>query len=113
MKNNDWKQQLSIVYSTNPDFGKENTEDEQETALPPSEQRLKILLDKKNRKGKEATIITGFIGSDNDLKELARKLKTKCGTGGSARGGEILIQGDMRPKVKEILEAEGYNARII
>ena len=65
MKNNDWKQQLSIVYSTNPDFGKEDTEEEQETALPPSEQRLKILLDKKNRKGKEATIITGFIGSDN------------------------------------------------
>ena len=114
MKQNDWKSQLNIVYSTNPQFMQEQeSEEEKETTLPPSEQRLKIMLDKKNRKGKEATIITGFAGSDDDLKELARRLKTKCGVGGSARGGEILIQGDRRQKVKELLEKEGYNARII
>ncbi len=114
MKNIDWKEQLNIVYSTNPDFKQEPNDDgQEEAALPPSKQKLRILLDRKNRKGKEATIITGFVGSDDELKELARKLKTKCGTGGSARGGEILIQGDMRTKVKELLESDGYNARII
>lgn len=110
---NDWKQQLSLVYSTNPQAMQESVEEPDAETPPPSKQKLRILLDRKNRKGKEATIITGFMGSDGDLKELARKLKTKCGTGGSARGGEILIQGDMRAKVKELLENEGYNAKII
>lgn len=114
MGNNDWKQRLGIVYSTNPDMQYETTDDDtQEETLPPGKQKLKIMLDKKNRKGKEVTLITGFIGIDEDLKELARMLKTKCGVGGSSRGGEILLQGDFRAKVKDLLTAAGYQARVI
>ena len=114
MKDNDWKQRLNIVYSTNPDMHYETDDDEAEAeTLPPSKQRLRIMLDKRNRKGKEVTLVTDFVGSDDDLKDLARMLKTKCGVGGSARGGEILIQGDFRQRVKELLVAEGYNARVI
>ena len=106
-KNNDWKERLNIVYSTNPDFDYQTDDaEEQET--------LRIELDKRHRNGRTATLITGFIGSDDDLKELAKLLKTKCGVGGSARDGEILIQGDLRQKVKEILTKEGYTrTRII
>ena len=70
-------------------------------------------LDKRNRKGKEVTLVTGFVGTDDDLKELAKFLKTKCGAGGSARAGEILVQGDFRRVVKELLEGRGYNVRIV
>lgn len=113
MKDNDWKQRLNIVYSTNPDMQYETDEEEEQETLPPAKQKLKIMLDKRNRKGKEVTLITDFVGTDDDLKELARLLKTKCGVGGSARGGEIFIQGDFRQKVKDLLTAQGYNARII
>lgn len=113
MKDNDWKQRLNIVYSTNPDMQYETYDVEEEDTLPPSKQKLRIMLDKHNRKGKEVTLVTGFVGSDDDLKDLARSLKTKCGVGGSARGGEILIQGDFRQRVKDLLSAEGYNAKII
>mgnify|MGYP000934740840 FL=1 len=113
MKDNDWKQRLNIVYSTNPDMQYETDEEEEQETLPPAKQKLKIMLDKRNRKGKEVTLITDFVGTDDDLKELARLLKTKCGVGGSARSGEILIQGDFRQKVKDLLTAQGYNARII
>ena len=113
MKDNDWKQRLNIVYSTNPDMQYETDVVEEEETLPPSKQKLRIMLDKRNRKGKEVTLVTGFVGSDDDLKDLARSLKTKCGVGGSARGGEILIQGDFRQRVKDLLSAEGYNAKII
>lgn len=113
MNSNDWKQRLNIVYSTNPDMQYETDEEKEAETLPPSKQRLRIMLDKRNRKGKEVTLVTDFVGSDDDLKNLARMLKTKCGVGGSARGGEILIQGDFRQRVKELLAAEGYNAKII
>lgn len=113
MKDNDWKKRLNIVYSTNPDMQYGVEEEDAIETLPPAKQKLKIMLDKRNRKGKEVTLITDFVGTDDDLKELARMLKTKCGVGGSARGGEILIQGDFRQRVKELLSAEGYNARII
>ena len=113
MKDNDWKKRLSIVYSTNPDMQYETEDEIIEETLPANKQKLKVMLDKKNRKGKEAAIITGFVGSDDDLKELARKLKVRCGVGGSARGGEILIQGDFRTKVKDLLAADGYNVKII
>lgn len=114
MKDNDWKQRLNIVYSTNPDMQYETADEEEIVETLPSEkQKLRVMLDKKNRKGKEVTLITDFVGTDDDLKELARMLKTKCGVGGSARGGEILIQGDFRQRVKDLLTAEGYKVRII
>ena len=113
-KNNDWKERLNIVYSTNPDFDYQTDDTEEQETLPAEKQSLRIELDKRHRTGKTATLITGFIGSDDDLKELAKLLKTKCGVGGSARDGEILIQGDLRQKVKEILTKEGYtHTRII
>ena len=113
-KNNDWKERLNIVYSTNPDFDYQTDDTEEQETLPAEKQSLRIELDKHHRNGKTATLITGFIGSDDDLKELAKLLKTKCGVGGSARDGEILIQGDLRQKVKEILTKEGYtHTRII
>ena len=113
MKDNDWKQRLNIVYSTNPNMQFETDEEEEQETLPPEKQKLKIMLDKKNRKGKEVTLITDFIGTDDDLKDLAKKLKTKCGVGGSARDGEILLQGDFRQKVKELLTADGYKVKMI
>ncbi|MGL4293727.1 MAG: translation initiation factor [Bacteroidales bacterium] len=114
MKNNDWKERLNIVFSTNPDFQYENEEEQEVTEKIPNEkQKLRIELDKRNRKGKSVTLITGYVGSEEDLAELARMLKTKCGSGGSSRCGEILIQGDFRQKVNEILLKEGYKTRVI
>ena len=102
-----------IVYSTNPDFIPYDDSDEQEVeTLPPQQQKLILSLDKKQRKGKMVTLITNFIGTDEDLKELGRILKTKCGVGGSAKNGEILIQGDFRHKVKELLEKADYKCKL-
>ncbi len=108
---NDWKDRLGMVYSTKPDFQYEtNDEDESET-LPPNKQDLRVQLDKKQRNGKKATLITGFVGKDEDLKALAKLLKTKCGVGGSAKDGEILIQGDFCNKVIEILKVDNYKVK--
>lgn len=112
-KNNDWKDRLNVVYSTNPDFKFEVDEEEEVETLPPAKQQLRISLDKRNRNGKSVTLVTGFVGTDDDLHTLAKKLKTKCGVGGSDKDGEILIQGDFRQKVLELLLADGYKARII
>lgn len=112
--NNDWKDRLNVVYSTNPDFKYDSEEEENIDTLPKEKQLLRIELDKRNRKGKSVTLITNFTGSDEDLQILAKSLKTKCGVGGSARDGEILLQGDFRNKVLELLQKEGYvKARII
>jgi translation initiation factor 1 len=102
-----------IVYSTNPDFNYEhNIEEESSETLPPSKQKLKVYLDSKaKKKGKQATLINGFVGSDEDLKDLGKLLKTKCAVGGSVKDGEILIQGDFRDKIVQILTGEGYNAK--
>ncbi len=105
---NDWKERLGMVYSTNPDFKYDTGKEPEPETLQPGKQKLKISLDKKNRKGKSVTLIAGFIGSESDLEELSRMLKTKCGTGGSAKDGEILIQGDVREKVRQILITIGY-----
>ena len=91
MKNNDWKDRLNIVYSTNPNFQYETEEEEVQATLPPGQQRLRVQLDRKNRGGKVVTLITGFTGTEEDLKDLGKLLKTKCGVGGSAKGGEIIV----------------------
>lgn len=112
--NNDWKDRLNVVYSTNPDFSYDTEDDEEAETIAAEKQQLRISLDKRNRKGKAVTLITGFIGTDNDFQELSKLLKTKCGVGGSAKDGEILVQGDFRNKVLELLLKEGYaKARII
>lgn len=112
---NDWKKRLNIVYSTNPDYHyQEDEDDAQQETLPKEKQMFRISLDKRNRRGKAVTLITGFKGSDDDLQELGKLLKTRCGVGGSAKEGEIIVQGDHRQKVLEILQKEGYaKSRII
>ena len=114
MKSNDWKGRLGIMYSTNPDF-QYNTEDgEEEETLPKEKQQLRISLDKRNRGGKVVRLIIGFRGTSDDLTSLGKLLKVKCGVGGTAKDGEIVVQGDLRNKVLEILRKEGYiKSRII
>lgn len=108
MKNNDWKDRLNIVYSTNPDYGYEKDDDNEQATIEKNKQNLRVSIDKKNRGGKVVTLITGFSGTDNDLKELGKLLKSKCGVGGSAKDGEIIVQGDFKTKVTELLIKEGY-----
>ena len=104
----DWKDRLGTVYSTNPDFKYQTCEEKGVDTLPKDKQRLRVSLDKKNRSGKVVTLVTGFIGKCEDLNALGKYLKVKCGTGGSVKDGEILIQGDVRQKVVEILTKDGY-----
>lgn len=99
-----------FVFSTNKDFEFNNEESQDET-LEPGKQRLEAHLDRKNRGGKVATIIKGFEGNDEDLKTLGKMLKTKCGVGGAVKDGEIIIQGNFRDKIMEILKAEGYQVK--
>lgn len=107
-KENDWKDRLNVVYLTNPDFKYELDDEEEQTTLQPSQQRLRVQLDRKNRGGKVVTLVTGFIGTEDDLKELGKFLKSKCGVGGSSKDGEIIVQGDFKQKVLELLKKEGY-----
>lgn len=108
MKKKDWKDRLNIVYSTNPDFSYEMEDDEEQVTLSPQQQNLRVQLDRKNRGGKVVTLITGFVGTENDLKELGKTLKTKCGVGGNVKDGEVLIQGDFKQKIIDLLQKEGY-----
>ena len=108
MKNNDWKSRLGVMYSTNPDFQYETNEVPEVETLPKAQQRLRVSLDKRNRGGKMVTLVTGFQGTADDLSALGKMLKVKCGVGGSAKEGEIIIQGDFRQKVLELLQKEGY-----
>ena len=101
---------MSIVYSTNPDFNPEEDKPEHST-LPPRQQNLKVFIDRKNRGGKTVSLITGFIGTVQDLDFLAKKLKSKCGAGGSVKDGKILIQGEFREKVIQIMEDDGYKVK--
>jgi len=97
-----------FVYSTDPNFHFEEENESAET-LPPAQQNLKLRLDTKHRAGKAVTLIEGFIGKDGDLQELGKKLKTFCGTGGSAKDNEIIIQGDQIEKVFHWLVKNGYS----
>ena len=102
---------MPLVYSTNPDFNIPSEEAGEAVTLPPAQQKLTVYLDRRNRGGKSVTLVKGFVGSDADLAELGRALKNRCGTGGSAKDGEILIQGDCRDKVTNLLTAMGYVAK--
>ena len=111
MAQNDWKDRLGVVFSTNPDFQYTTSGEEEADTLPPEKQRLIVGIDRRNRGGKQVTLVSGFVGRSDDLKELGRTLKTRLGVGGSAKDGEITIQGDFREKVTEILRSLGYNAK--
>ena len=108
---NDWKARLGVVYSTSDKFDYAYNEGQDAETLPTNQQILRIQLDKKQRAGKKVTLVTGFVGKEEDLKILAKKLKSKCGVGGAAKNGEILIQGDFVVRVREILEMEGYKTK--
>ena len=108
MKNNDWKDRLNIVYSTNPDFQYSTDEKEEIETLPKQQQKLRVSIEKNHRGGKTVTIVKHFIGGDEDLKQLGRLLKTKCGVGGTVKEGEIIVQGEFKEKIIELPKKEGY-----
>ena len=108
---NDWKKRLGMVYSTNPDFQYDSAEEEEKETLAPRQQQLYVSLDKKNRKGKKVTLVEGFIGSTEDLKSLAKELKSSCGVGGSVGDRQILIQGDFRDRVMSLLQEKGFKVK--
>lgn len=111
MADNDWKKRLGVVFSTNPDFNYEEYVEEEPQTLEPSRQNLIVSIDRKGRGGKQVTLVTGFIGTSEDLADLGRTLKVKCGVGGSAKDGEITIQGDFRDRVVALLKDMGYRAK--
>jgi len=108
---NDWKKRLGMVYSTNPEFEFESGEQDEQSTAPPNQQQLYVSLDKKNRKGKKVTLVEGFSGTTEDLKNLAKDLKSKCGVGGSVGKGVILIQGDFRERILTLLQEKGYKVK--
>lgn len=110
-KNNDWKKRDGVVYSTSNDFEYNQGDQDAAETLSPSQQKLKVLLDKKARAGKQVTLVEGFVGTEDALKELGKLLKNKCGVGGTAKDSEILIQGDHRDKVLQVLLQAGYGAK--
>ena len=113
MAKQDWKDRLGVVFSTNADYEYTRDEEPEQDTLPPEKQNIRVLLDKKQRAGKMVTLVTGFVGTEDDLKELGRKLKQACGVGGSVKNGEILVQGDFRSRVAERLKADGHKVKVI
>ena len=111
MAEQDWKSRLGVVFSTNPDFQYETPIEEEEATLPPASQKLIVAIDRRNRGGKQVTLVKGFRGTTADLEALGKRLKTKCGVGGSVKDGEIVIQGDLRDKVLNLLLNDGYSAK--
>lgn len=109
MKDKNHKNRLGVVFSTDPEFNYTLGEGQEPELLPPAQQVLRISLDRKQRKGKEVTLITGFTGPEADLQEFAKWLKTKCGVGGSAKAGEVILQGDHRDKVLALVLEKGYS----
>lgn len=111
MAENDWKKRLGVVFSTNPDYVYEEEEADEPATIEPGKQNLIVSIDRKGRGGKQVTLVTGFIGTSEDLADLGRTLKVKCGVGGSAKDGEITIQGDFRDRVTALLREMGYRAK--
>lgn len=110
---NDWKNRLGVVYSTDPNFkyvSQDDLDQEPET-LPAERQKLIVAIDRRNRGGKQVTVVNGFVGREDDLAALAKTLKTRCGVGGSAKDGQIITQGDMRDRIVDILLSLGYKAK--
>ena len=106
----DWKDRLGVVFSTNPDFKYATEAEESAETLPPAKQNLKVWLDRL-KGGRVATVVRGFVGSDDDLAALGKELKKSCGVGGTAKDGEIIIQGDHRDRVVELLTKAGYRSK--
>ena len=111
-KNKNSRLAVGVVYSTNPDYQYQYEDDDtQPDTLPPSQQKLRVRMERSGRGGKTVTIVTGFVGTDDDLNTLGRTLKTKCGVGGSVKDGEIIIQGDFRERLVTLLNEMGYPAK--
>lgn len=110
-KKNTFNDFSGVMFSTDPDFVYENHEAEEQETLPNAQQDLRVMLDRKNRGGKTVTLITGFVGTDADLEKLTKTLKTKCGVGGSAKDGEVILQGDFKEKAFLFLQKEGYKVK--
>lgn len=106
----DWKERLGVVFSTNPDFEYQTSAESEATTLPPAKQNLRVWLDRL-KGGRVATVVRGFVGSDDDLAALGKELKKSCGVGGTAKDGEIIIQGDHRDRVVELLTRGGYRCK--
>ncbi len=102
------KNLVNVVYSTNPNFQYQQHDEEEQDTLPVSQQKLYVSIDKKQRAGKEVTLVEGFIGTEDDLKDLGKILKSKCGVGGTVKDGEILIQGNFKDKIFDLLIKGGY-----
>ncbi len=108
---NDWKKRLGVVYSTDPNFKYEQEAEPKVETLEPSKQNLIVAIDRRARAGKQVTLVKGFVGSEDDLASLGKTLKVKCGVGGTAKDGEITLQGDLRDKVVTLLQSMGYRAK--
>lgn len=106
----DWKDRLGVVFSTNPDFQYESASEPESETLEPAKQNLRVWLDRL-KGGRVATVVRGFVGSDDDLAALGKELKKSCGVGGTAKDGEIIIQGDHRDRVVELLIKGGYRCK--
>ena len=102
---------VGVVFSTNPDYQYQYDDEPEAETLAPEKQRLRVSLDRHHRGGKTVTLVTGFIGTDDDLQALGKLLKSRCGVGGAAKDGEIIVQGEHVEKVKQILAAEGYGIK--
>lgn len=111
MAEQDWKKRLGVVYSTNPDFQYQTEQKVEQATLEPGKQRLIVRIDRRQRAGKQVTLVEGFVGTSDDLATLAKTLKTRCGVGGTAKDGEITMQGDLRDKLVGLLTTMGYNAK--
>ena len=105
------KKRENVVYSTNPNFSYDGEDETEQETIENNKQLLYVSIDRKQRKGKDVTLIEGFVGIEDDLKDLGKKLKSSCGGGGTVKDGEILIQGNHRDKIMELLEKDGYKVK--